>query len=169
MNGDEMFGVVGPAPLSARGRARREEIRRRVLGASRARRRRRVAARGAAGAAAVLVVAGVAWSVLPAWSGTRPDAGGGPRVHAQAGGPRVEPVETDVSLARAWSVETSPASAAMIGDDELLAELAREGHAAGLVRTRGRAVVTGFTPREPESGPGPAGRRDAPAATRGVG
>ncbi len=148
-NDDDSFltfpGTGGPVKLSPEGEQRRVAMRLALEAAVVSRRRRRLAGRAAA--FAVLLAAGAfAFLRTEGPSGPPPRGGGAPPegpllVLAHV---RIEMVATDASVLERCAVPTRAgiASAARVGDDDLLDLLSKAGHETGLARFEGRVVLT---------------------------
>lgn len=167
----ESFNAGERAGLSAAGAARKAEILNVVRRASASRRRRRRAAVTAAGAVPILLVAGVTWSLVSGGNPSRPvPAVDGAQVAQASEDPRVRVVATDPSVIGRYAVETRSTKDFLVNDDELLGLLEEAGHPAGMIRTRGKVIVTGLpTPLEAGEPAGPTGLldRSGPEQTEG--
>lgn len=164
------------ALLSSAGEARREEILGRLESAQAWRRRRRHAARAAAISAPILVLAIVVaqlrphsaptpgpiadsnpagpWSVPSTLEMTEQTLAAAPRSAA-----RIEMVATDPGILDRLALKTAAVPAeTYIGDDELMALMAEAGEPTGLIRARGRVILSADLGRSREVQPGPGSR-----------
>lgn len=167
MDGQHMTGG-GDGVLSARGEARRGEILGLLYTAQRSRRRRRMAARGVLAVAPMVLVAGL---VMLMRAGPAAPSKAGPVAIAppapapvvpvapesetpDAAPSRIQMVQTSPTLDR-WLVSTPPPRPEVfIDDDQLLALMAEAGRPTGLIRTRGRVILTAGDFESRPEGPG---------------
>jgi len=130
----------GPVALSARGTARRAELREMLTTAVVRRRRRRHTVRATALAAVLIAAVAVLWSpdvsVQP--------APGGPVVARGPAYVHVQIVQNDPDIVQRFATRTRPLPADLwLDDDGLIQRLAEIGRPAGLLRTADRVIVAG--------------------------